>query len=80
MSYAHQAGKKLETEGGGNADQDDHGGGEHAGVSSDYFPPAESRGGWRYLEGAVAAKAEAGIDLHALEQLFELQVINMQPP
>ncbi len=44
-----------------------HGAATHPGsVHDDYFPPAESEGGWRVLKDAAALKTEAGMDPDAL--------------
>jgi CubicO group peptidase (beta-lactamase class C family) len=40
--------------------------------ASDYFPPPDSEGGWRTLKDAAQIRQLAGMDLHRLEQAFDL--------
>jgi CubicO group peptidase (beta-lactamase class C family) len=39
--------------------------------AGDYFPPADSAGGWRTLPGAAEIRKTAGMDLRKLDQAFE---------
>ena len=38
---------------------------------SDYFPPPDSKGGWRTLKEATAIRKQAGMDAARLEQAYE---------
>ena len=40
-------------------------------AASDYFPPADSAGGWRTLSNSEEIREKAGMDLPRLEQAFE---------
>ncbi len=40
-------------------------------TGADYFPPPDSQGGWRTLEGAKAIRQRAGMDLERLERAWE---------
>lgn len=40
-------------------------------LSADYFPPPDSRGGWRTLKDAASIRRVAGMDLDRLERAFE---------
>lgn len=39
--------------------------------SSEYFPPPDSKGGWRTLKDAAAIRKSAGMDLSRLERAFD---------
>lgn len=47
----------------------DEGNGTGENVGRDYFPPPESRGGWRKLEEPEAIRRVAGMDLERLDEL-----------
>lgn len=40
-------------------------------TGAEYFPPPDSQGGWRTLEGAKAIRQKAGMDLERLERAWE---------
>jgi CubicO group peptidase (beta-lactamase class C family) len=40
-------------------------------VAEDYYPPRESQGGWRWLDGPDAVRAKAGMDPEALDLVRE---------
>lgn len=42
-------------------------------MSAAYFPPPESRGGWRYLDAPTEVHAQTQIDVGQLDRLGELQ-------
>ena len=44
-----------------------------ASQDAEYYPPAESQGGWRWLDSTESIQEQAGMDASKLEKVFELQ-------